>query len=95
MAQNTEKSPESTAFDDFISDATVATDPMAPLRRFRQRIEALPFPTPERKASKLCMSEASVSSPIQQRRRLLRPLGRLPQTVMREVSDKLRRVGDL
>src|SRR5271167_2745891 len=29
------------------------------------------------------------------RRRLLRPLGRLPQTVMREVSDKLRRVGDL
>ena len=29
------------------------------------------------------------------RGRLLRPLGRLPQTVMREVSDKLRRVGDL
>jgi len=29
------------------------------------------------------------------RRRLLRPLGRLPQTVMREVSEKLRRVGDL
>jgi mRNA-degrading endonuclease toxin of MazEF toxin-antitoxin module len=29
------------------------------------------------------------------RRRLLRMLGRLPQTVMREVSEKLRRVGDL
>ena len=29
------------------------------------------------------------------RRRLLRLLGRLPQTVMREVSEKLRRVGDL
>jgi mRNA interferase MazF len=29
------------------------------------------------------------------RRRLLRPLGRLPQIVMREVSEKLRRVGDL
>jgi mRNA-degrading endonuclease toxin of MazEF toxin-antitoxin module len=29
------------------------------------------------------------------RRRLLRPLGRLPQSVMREVSEKLRRVGDL
>ncbi len=29
------------------------------------------------------------------RRRLLRPLGRLPQTVMREVAEKLRRVGDL
>jgi mRNA interferase MazF len=29
------------------------------------------------------------------RRRLLRPLGRLPQTLMREVSEKLRRVGDL
>jgi len=29
------------------------------------------------------------------RRRLLRPLGRLPQTVMKEVSEKLRRVGDL
>jgi len=29
------------------------------------------------------------------RRRLLRPLGRLPHTVMREVSEKLRRVGDL
>jgi mRNA interferase MazF len=29
------------------------------------------------------------------RRRLLRPLGLLPQTVMREVSEKLRRVGDL
>jgi len=29
------------------------------------------------------------------RRRLLRPLGRLPKTVMREVSEKLRRVGDL
>src|SRR5277367_4038844 len=28
-------------------------------------------------------------------RRLLRPLGRLPQTVMRELSEKLRRVGDL
>jgi mRNA interferase MazF len=29
------------------------------------------------------------------RRRLLRPLGHLPGTVMTEVSDKLRRVGDL
>jgi len=29
------------------------------------------------------------------RRRLLRPLGRLSQTVMREVSEKLRRAGDL
>ncbi len=29
------------------------------------------------------------------RRRLLRPLGRLPQTVMKEVSEKLHRVGDL
>src|ERR1700680_1804202 len=29
------------------------------------------------------------------RRRLLRPLGRLPQTVMRELSEKLRRAGDL
>ncbi len=29
------------------------------------------------------------------RRRLVRPLGRLPATMMREVSDKLRRVGDL
>lgn len=29
------------------------------------------------------------------RRRLLRPLGRLPQTMMKEVSEKLRRVGDL
>src|SRR5208337_872825 len=29
------------------------------------------------------------------RRRLLRPLGRLPQIVMREVSETLRRVGDL
>ena len=29
------------------------------------------------------------------RRRLLRPLGLLPQMVMREVSEKLRRVGDL
>ena len=29
------------------------------------------------------------------RRRLLRPLGRLPQAVMKEVSEKLRRVGDL
>jgi mRNA-degrading endonuclease toxin of MazEF toxin-antitoxin module len=29
------------------------------------------------------------------RRRLLRPLGRVPQTVMKEVSEKLRRVGDL
>ena len=29
------------------------------------------------------------------RRRLLRPLGRLPGGVMREVSEKLRRVGDL
>ena len=29
------------------------------------------------------------------RRRLLRPLGRLPRTVMREVSEKLRRVGEL
>lgn len=29
------------------------------------------------------------------RRRLVRPLGRLPRTVMREVSEKLRRVGDL
>jgi mRNA interferase MazF len=29
------------------------------------------------------------------RRRLLRPLGRLPHSVMRELSDKLRRVGDL
>jgi mRNA interferase MazF len=29
------------------------------------------------------------------RRRLLRPLGRLPQTVIGEISEKLRRVGDL
>jgi mRNA interferase MazF len=29
------------------------------------------------------------------RRRMLRRLGRLPQTLMREVSEKLRRVGDL
>jgi mRNA-degrading endonuclease toxin of MazEF toxin-antitoxin module len=29
------------------------------------------------------------------RRRLLRPIGRLPQTVMKEVAEKLRRVGDL
>jgi mRNA interferase MazF len=29
------------------------------------------------------------------RRRLVRRLGRLPQTVMREVSEKLRRVSDL
>ncbi|MGA7872881.1 MAG: type II toxin-antitoxin system PemK/MazF family toxin [Candidatus Binatus sp.] len=29
------------------------------------------------------------------RRRLLRPLGRLPQIVMKEVSEKLRRAGDL
>jgi mRNA interferase MazF len=29
------------------------------------------------------------------RRRLLRPLGQLPQIVMREVAEKLRRVGDL
>jgi mRNA-degrading endonuclease toxin of MazEF toxin-antitoxin module len=29
------------------------------------------------------------------RRRLLRPLGRLPQALMREVSEKLRRTGDL
>jgi len=29
------------------------------------------------------------------RRRLLRPLGRLPHPVMREISEKLRRVGDL
>jgi len=29
------------------------------------------------------------------RRRLLRPLGLLPETVMREVSEKLRRAGDL
>jgi mRNA-degrading endonuclease toxin of MazEF toxin-antitoxin module len=29
------------------------------------------------------------------RRRLLRPLGRLPTSLMREVSEKLLRVGDL
>jgi mRNA-degrading endonuclease toxin of MazEF toxin-antitoxin module len=29
------------------------------------------------------------------RRRLLRPLGRLPQTVIGEIAEKLRRVGDL
>jgi mRNA interferase MazF len=29
------------------------------------------------------------------RRRLVRPIGRLPQTVMKEVAEKLRRVGDL
>jgi mRNA interferase MazF len=29
------------------------------------------------------------------RRRLLRPLGHLPRDVMREVAEKLRRVGDL
>ena len=29
------------------------------------------------------------------RRRLMRPLGRVPHTIMKEVSEKLRRVGDL
>ena len=29
------------------------------------------------------------------RRHMLRPLGRVPQTIMNEISNKLRRVGDL
>ncbi len=54
MADKTEKSPESAALAaalaDFLNDATIATDPMMPYRRFCERIEALNFPTPERAA---------------------------------------------
>jgi mRNA interferase MazF len=44
--------------------------------------------------TRVCEVMIDQSRPID-RRRLVRPLGRLPQTVMKEVSEKLRRVGDL
>lgn len=51
---------------------------------------------PERMAGNARACEVMIDqSRAIDRRRLLRPLGRLPRTVMKEVSEKLRRVGDL
>jgi mRNA interferase MazF len=51
---------------------------------------------PKRMAGNASVCEVMIDqSRAIDRRRLLRPIGRLPQTVMKEVTEKLWRVGDL